>query len=526
MKILVSDPLAKEGIQILKGQEGIEVDVKPKLPAEELLRCIGEYDGLIVRSGTKVTPAVIEHADKLKIIGRAGVGVDNVDLPAATKKGVIVMNTPGGNTISAAEHTIALLLALARNIPFAHASLKAKKWERKKFMGSEVQGKTLGIVGLGRIGKEVARRALSFGMQLLAYDPFISGEVARKMGIKLVELKTLLKDSDYITVHTPLNEQTRNLIGEKEFALVKPTVRIINVGRGGIINENALAEAIKNNQVAGAAIDVWGKEPPFESPLLELDKVIVTPHLGASTEEAQVAVAVDIANQMVDYFKDGTIRNSVNLPPLELELMKKLKPYLVLAEKIGCLLGQLSEGRIKEVSIEYSGETAEYDVSWLTSSGLVGMLNLILEEEVNLINAPVIAKDRGIEVKETKVVQAKGFANLIEGEITTDQGKIVVGGVVFGKDNLRIVRVQDFYLETIPEGNMLIYNNKDVPGIIGKVGNILGQNKINIARMEVGRGKPGGEALTVVNIDQKISPEILDEIKQIPEIIRVKAVEL
>lgn len=526
MKILVSDPLSEKGVEILKGCSGMEVDVKPKLPPEELLKCIGEYDGLIVRSGTKVTREVIEQAEKLKIIGRAGVGVDNVDLPAATKKGVIVMNTPGGNTISAAEHTIAMLLALSRNIPVANASLKSKKWERKKFMGSEVQGKILGIIGLGRIGKEVARRALSFGMHILAYDPFIREEVARKMSIKVVELNQLLKEADCITVHTPLNEQTSNLIDEEEFALMKPTVRIINVGRGGIINEKALAEAIKNNKVTGAAIDVWEKEPPFDSPLLELAKVIVTPHLGASTEEAQVAVAVDIANQMVDFFKHGAIRNAVNLPSLEPELAKELKPYLELAEKIGRLQGQLCAGRIQKVEIEYSGSIAGYDVSWLTSSLLKGILNLILEEKVNLINASVVAQDRGIEVKETKLTQPKGFASLIEGEVTTDKDKILVGGTVFGKNNLRVVRIGDFYLEAVPEGNMLVYTNKDVPGVIGKVGTTLGEHKINIAGMQVGRGKPGGEALTVVSIDQKISPEILQKIKQLPEIIKAKSVKL
>ncbi len=527
VKILVSDPISDKGIEIFK-QSKVDVDIKTKLSPEELAKIIGEYDGLIVRSQTKVTKDIIEAAKNLKIIGRAGVGIDNVDVSAATKKGIIVMNTPGGNTISAAEHTVSMMLALSRNIPQANSSLKAKEWKRKDFMGSEVLGKTLGILGLGRIGAEVAKRALSFGMNLIAYDPFVTLEYAQKLGVRLVQKKEdLFKEADYITLHMPVNEETKYLINKETIAIMKDGVRIINCARGAIINDKDLAEAIKSGKVKGAALDVFQKEPPFDNPLLDLPNVIVTPHLGASTEEAQVNVAVDIAKQVVDALDGRVVRNAINMPSVDPEMLKEIKPYLDLAEKLGKLAGQFSQGRTTELSIEYSGEVADYTVSPISTALIKGLLEPILGEDVNYINASFIAKERGIKIVESKSSQLEDFANLTIVKIKTDKEETLIGGTLFGKNDARIVRIGDFYLDAVPEGYMLICSNLDKPGVIGYIGTVLGKNRINIAAMHVGRKKAvAGEALTVINIDNEVPKGVLAEIKKYKDITDIKLVRL
>ncbi|MCM8778680.1 MAG: phosphoglycerate dehydrogenase [Candidatus Omnitrophica bacterium] len=527
MKVLVSDPLAEEGLRILKEERDLEVDIKLKQPEEALKEIIKDYDALIVRSETRVTAKIIENADKLKVIGRAGVGLDNIDVEAATKKGIIVMNAPEGNTISTAEHTLSLMLALSRNIPQADASLKKGEWERKKFMGVELYGKVLGIVGLGRIGREVAKRALSFGMKVIAYDPYLAEEKARELGIDLVERDYLFKQSDYITFHVPLTEETKNMVSEKEFRLMKKGVRIINCARGGIIDELALAKAISEGVVEGAALDVFAKEPPQDSPLLKLDKVIVTPHLGASTEEAQINVSIDIAQQVKDVLLGKGIRNAVNFPSLESHLLKLLKPYLNLAEKLGAMHTQLSQGHIKEVRIRYIGETwGRLDTQPLTIALIKGMLFPILQETVNFVNAPFIARERGIKINEAKTTEVEEFAQAISVEMLTDKVNNTLTGTLFVDNSARIVKINEFYVEAIPQGVMLILYNWDRPGVVGNIGTILGKNKINIAGMTFGREKPGGRAITVLNVDNHVPENVLQQLKNTENILDVKLIKL
>jgi len=526
VKILVSDNLAEEGIELLRESPDIIVDVKLKLELQELIKQISKYDALLVRSGTKVTKEIIDAAKNLKVIGRAGVGVDNIDVEAASKKGILVMNTPGGNTISAAEHTMSMILALSRCIPQANISLKSKQWEKKKFLGTEIFQKTLGIIGLGRIGGEVAKRAQSFGMEIIAYDPFISKAHAREMGVKLVSFPELIKQADYITIHVPSTPETKHIINKETISQMKKGVRIINCARGGIIDEAALAEAVKSGKVGGAALDVFEKEPPFDSPVLGLDNIIVTPHLGASTEEAQINVARDIALQVLDFLKNGIVRNAVNMPELDPEKMKTLGPYINLCEKLGRLQGQISEGGFTHIGIQYSGEILRHDIKPLTIALLKGLLEPILEQEVNFINAPLIAEERGIRVTESKVSKVEDFANLIVVETMTEKGENIVAGTLLGKKEFRLVRIGEFDLDVVPEGYMLLCSNLDKPGVIGKIGTILGNRKINIAAMQVGRKTVGGKALTIINVDCDISKDVLKEIEGISEIVEVKMVNL
>ncbi|MCX5656854.1 MAG: phosphoglycerate dehydrogenase, partial [Candidatus Omnitrophica bacterium] len=461
MKILVSDPLADEGLKILKEEKQLEVEVKLKQSEDALKEIIKDYDALLVRSETKVTAAIIEKAAKLKVIGRAGVGLDNVDVDAATKKGIIVMNAPEGNTISTAEHTMCMILALSRNIPQANASLKQNEWNRKKFLGVEIYGKVLGIVGLGRIGREVAKRALSFGMKVITFDPYLPEDKAKQLGVELVELKHLFKNADYITLHVPLTDDTKNMISEKELGLMKKGVRIINCARGGLIDENALAKAIEAGIVYGAAIDVFEKEPPGDNPLLRLEKVIVTPHLGASTEEAQINVSIDIARQVKDALLGGGIRNAVNFPCVEAQLLNLLRPFINLTEKLGALQTQISEGHIKEVKVRYVGDILGADTQPLTVALIKGMLTPILQETVNFVNAPLIAKERGIKISETKTAEAEDFANLVSVEVITDKSRNIVLGTLMANKFPRIVKINEFYVEVIPSGFMLLLHNLD-----------------------------------------------------------------
>lgn len=525
-KILVSDPLAKEGLEILQSEKEFQVDTKTKLSPEELKKIIKTYHALIVRSETKVTAEIIDSAENLKVIGRAGVGIDNVDVEAASKKGIIVMNAPSGNTISTAEHTMGLILALSRNIPQSSASLREKEWERKKFKGVELYGKVLGIIGLGRIGTEVAKRAISFGMKVIAYDPFLSIDKAKEIGVELVDLKDLLSSADYITVHTPLTEETKHFIGDDEFKLMKFGVRLINCARGGIIDEAALKSAIDSGKVAGAALDVYEKEPPFESPLLLVDSVIATPHLGASTEEAQVNVAIDIAKQVRDALTGRGIRNALNVPCLEPEICSILQPYINLADKIGLLTAQLSEGRISKAQISYNGKFSGYDLTSVTVAFAKGLLTPILGETVNFVNACILAKERKISITESKSADVEDFTNLVSAQVKTDKGEVQVAGTIFIADEPRIVKINEFYVEAIPKGYMLILFNLDKPGVVGHIGTILGKNKINIAGMTFGRKKPGGEAITALNVDSPISEKIIQELKKGENIVEAKLIKL
>ncbi|MCK9604775.1 MAG: phosphoglycerate dehydrogenase [Candidatus Omnitrophica bacterium] len=527
MKILVSDPLSEEGLKILREVKEFEVDVITDLKPEALKEKVKDYEALVVRSATKVTRDVIDAALKLKVIGRAGVGLDNVDLEAATQKGIIVMNTPAGNTISTAEHTMSMIMALSRNIPQANASTKKGEWKRSKFMGVELYGKALGIAGFGRIGKEVAKRALSFGMKVLAYDPFLSREVAEELGVEMAELKELLAKSDYITVHTPLTEETKHMISTEEFALMKKGVRVVNCARGGIIDEAALVEAIKEGRVAAAALDVFEKEPlSADSELLKLDNVIITPHLGASTEEAQVNVAIEVAEIVRDALLGRGIRNAANYPCLEAEVYKFLQSYIVLAEKLGMFSAQLAEGRFQELKISYSGDITKQDLSPLTMSLVKGVLSPILKETVNFINAVSLAKERGIRVQESKSSREEEFVNLIQLEIKTDKEVLRVAGTLSPNKQPRIVKIDEYYVEVSPLGEMLVIQNWDRPGIIGNLGTLLGKHKINIAAMTFGRQTEGGKATTVLNIDSPVSTDILDKIKKLENILAVKVIRL
>lgn len=529
-KILVSDPISDEGLKVLKGASGITVDVKTGLPEDELVKIIGEYDALLVRSMTKVTSKIIDNAKNLKVIGRAGVGVDNVDVASASKKGIIVMNTPGGNTMSTAEHTMAMILALVRKIGPAYISMRNKQWDKKKFQGMELFGKTLGVIGLGRIGSEVAKRALSFEMKILAYDPFISTEKAEKLDVEVVDLDKLFANADIITVHTHITNETKSLINKQAIDKMKKGVFIINCARGGIVNEADLYEAIKSGKVAGAALDVFETEPPTNSPLLELDSVLTTPHLGASTKEAQENVAVDVAYQVIDVLKGGPVRNAVNAPTVDVELLKVLQPFITLGEKLGKLLAQIISGQLEELKVRYSGEVSELNVAPITVGVLKGILGHVITEPVNFVNAPIMAKDRGIKVIETKSNVAEDFADLIYVTARTNGKKkeeFSVAGTWFGRNkDPRVVRINDYHVDAIPEGFVLVLMNEDKPGIIGNVGVILGKNNVNIASMTLGRKKAGGEAVTMLNVDCRVPEKILVEISKSPHIIDIKMVEL
>lgn len=525
MRVLISDNISPKGIKILK-DAGLEVDVKTGMKPEELKACIGEYDGLVIRSATKVTSEIIDAATNLKVIGRAGSGLDNVDKVAATKKGIVVMNTPGGNTITTAEHTIALLFALARKIPQATASMKSGRWEKKKFMGVELFNKTLGIIGIGNIGSQVAKRAQGLQMNVIAYDPFLSEDKAKTMGVEKVSLEELFRRSDFITIHTPITPETRNMINKETIKIMKEGVRIINCARGGIINEKDLYDALIEGKIGGAALDVFEKEPPENNPLLALDNVVSTPHLGASTEEAQENVAIAVAEQVVDYLIHGTIRNAVNFPSIPADQVARLQPYINLAEKLGGFAAQIFEGGVTEMTIEYRGEASEINITPVTIAAIKGFLTPILEETVNFVNAPLIAKERGIEVKETKSTDAGDYQSMVVIRLKAKDRESYIAGTLFSRKNPRIVVIDNFKVEIVPEGELLFMYNNDKPGVIGNIGTLLGKNNINIARMHFGRETPGGKAISVVTIDTPATPEIIEEIKRLPNILSVKQITL
>jgi len=527
VKVLIADTLSEDGVKLLRGEPGLSVDVKTGLSPKELAAIIEPYEGLVVRSATKVTAEVIARATHLKVIGRAGVGLDNVDAEAATKRGIIVMNVPAGNTISTAEHTLSMIMACARRIPQADASLRAGQWERSKFVGTELFGKTLGIVGLGKIGTEVAKRAQAFGMHTIAYDPFISTERAQQLDIQLTDLPSLYKAADFLTVHVPLTDETRHMIGAKEIALMKPGVRLINCARGGIIEEQALADAVKSGHVAGAAVDVFEEEPPpKDHPLLRLPQVVVVPHLGASTEEAQLNVAIEVAKQVADALLGRGIRNAVNMPSVDAQTLKVLQPYIILGERLGSLAAQLSGGQIAEVRVTYVGEVTTHDTSAVTLAVLKGILTPMVGENVNYVNASVIAAERGVTVVEAKASRMDEFANLLALDVQSNGSTLTLQGTLSARREPRIVKIDRYFVEASPEGYMLIIKNQDKPGLIGRLGTLLGESNINIAGMSNGRDRPGGTAITVVNIDNHVPPAVLGKVKSLQHVLDAKLIKL
>ena len=524
-KILVSDPVSEEGLKLLR--EVASVDVRTDLSPQDIMEIIGEYDGLLVRSGTQVTAELIAAGKKLKVIGRAGVGVDNINVEKASEQGILVINAPEGNTISAAEHTMALMLALARNVPQASASLKEGQWKRSKFIGLELHKKTLGVIGLGRIGSEVAKRARVFGMNVLAYDPYISAERAEKIGVVPVSLEEIMARADFITLHIPKSTATHHLIGAAELARMKKGVRIINCARGGLIDEKALYQAIVDGRVAGAALDVYEEEPPdSDNPLLQLEQVIGTPHLGASTQEAQVNVAVQVAEEMVNFLKGEPIHMAVNVSVLPPEILTEMEPFIPLMQTLGNFYMQVFDGRVESIEISYSGEIAEYPVTPLTNALLIGILRVMLKSNINFVNAPIIARQRGIKVKESTAKDTSIYNNLVTVKVKTSNQDYTLAGTLFGKNDIRIVQIGDYHIEVVPSRFMFVSKYIDKPGVIGKVGTILGNNGINIAGMQVGRQEIGGEAVMVLQVDNHIDGNVLKELEKVEYILSTCFVEL
>ena len=524
MKVLVADPISNEGIDILRSYA--QVDIKPGLKPEELISTIGDYEALIVRSQTKVPAKVIEAGKRLQVIARAGVGIDNIDVEEATRYGIMVVNAPTANTVSAAEHTIALILASARNIPQANAVLKSGVWRRSDFLGTEVRDKTLGIIGLGKVGSEVARRARGLEMKLIAYDPFISVEYANNLQVKLVPLEQLLKESDFITLHLPLTASTKRLLKAKELALVKPTARIINCSRGGLIDEEALAKAVREKRVAGAAIDVFPTEPTTKSVLFEEDNIIVTPHLGASTTEAQATAAKDVAKQIIDVFKGQPPRYSVNAPFIPAETLSVLAPFIKAASITGKLVSQLAEGQMNTILIKYNGEISNYDTNALKATVLGGLLEEISEERINLVNANLVAAQRGLTVVEQKEATCENYASLITVEATTNIGVTMVSTTVMRRES-HIIQVNNYWLDIVPSGAYFLFiGHRERPGLMGTIGKITGDAEINISAMYVSRLKPRGQALAVLALDEPLPEEQQQQILSIPDVYSAKLVKL
>lgn len=526
MKVLIMDGVAEAGLKPLRQQQDIEVVIGEKMTEDQLVEVIGEYDALIVRSATKVTPKVVEAAQKLKVVGRAGVGVDNIDRNACTNKGIVVVNAPDGNTIAAAEHTMAMMLGLARKVPAACGKLKNGCWDKKAFLGVELRGKTLGVIGLGRIGSAVAKRAQAMEMQIIAFDPYISEEHAKKMAIEIVTLPELFKRADFITVHMPKTKETYHMINKEALELMKDGVRIINCARGGIVDEAALYEYMAAGKVAGAALDVFETEPCTESPLLQLDNFIATPHLGASTQEAQINVAVDVAEEIVAALRGDLVKNAVNMPSMSPKLLAKIRPFLDLAEKLGKFQAQMLNGRIEKVEVVYSGELARYDVNPITTILLKGLLDPILQENVNFVNATLVARNRGITVVQTTTENGEDYNNLITVNIYTDKGKRMLAGTLFQGNDMRIVNIDGFRINAATTGHMLVVPHTDKPGIVGKVGTIVGDKEINIAGMQVGRIELGGTAIMVMMVDNIVPECALDEMVKIDGVLEVKMVSL
>ncbi|WP_099157484.1 phosphoglycerate dehydrogenase [Virgibacillus ndiopensis] len=525
-RILISDPLSEEGIQSLQHAENVNIVIDTDLTPEKLGDKIADFDALLVRSQTQVTRELISKAPNLKIIGRAGVGVDNIDLDAATEHGIIVVNAPNGNTNSAAEHTMAMLMAMSRNIPQAYYALKNQQWERKKYLGVELKNKTLGIIGLGRIGTEVAYRAKGQRMNVMAYDPFFTEEKADKMGIGYGTIEEVLKEADFITVHTPLLKETRHLLNAEAFQLMKNGVQIVNCARGGIIDEDALYEAIISKKVAGAAMDVFEEEPFLDNRLLELPEVIATPHLGASTVEAQENVAIDVCQDVISFLNGGTVQNPVNLPSVPKAIMNKIEPYFNLAEQLGLFLIHLTQEAIEEVNIYYAGDLSEVEVAPLTRNTVKGLLKRHLGDHVNDVNALYLAEKKGITIHENKTSQAKGFTNLLKVKVKTKSDVRSVSGTLLNGLGARIVKVDHYSVDFTPVGHIIVIHHKDQPGVIGRMGSLLAQHQINIATMQVDRSDVGGDAIMMLTVDKHLEKDGLEELKALDEINDVTAIDL
>ncbi|MDY6932905.1 MAG: phosphoglycerate dehydrogenase [Spirochaetota bacterium] len=525
-KILISDKLAQEGIELLQKHSDFEVINKPGLSPEGLLVEIADAYGLIIRSATMVTDDVIRSADRLQVIARAGVGLDNVDIERATEKGIVVMNTPGGNTISTAEHAIALMFSIARRVPLADSSMKRGAWEKKLFRGTELRGKTVGVIGLGRIGLEVAKRCKGLSMRVVGYDPYMSSDKLSDYDIEAKEPDEIWKEADFITVHTPLTDQTRDMVTRREIEMMKPTVRLINCARGGIYNENDLYEALKERRIAGAALDVFTEEPPKTlKPFHELDNVILTPHLGASTDEAQVSVAIEAAENVAEFLLTGIARNSVNFPSLDINEYNFLKPYIELIERMGSFQGSVMNGKVEEVNIYYSGDFQNSNIAPLTSAYIKGMMSPYIDFNINFVNASVIAKERGIKIQIGEDTTSRDYSHLIRVKVVGQEGVNELWGTILAR-NVRFVRFDDYLVDFVPSGRMLVLHNNDVPNVIGSIGTFLGDNGINIANLHLSRAKKGGRALVIVGVDDELNPELLDKMKGLPEIIDLKYINL
>ncbi len=520
-RVLISDKMDPNAAQIFRDR-GCEVDEITGETPEQLIARIGDYDGLAIRSSTKVTKDILAAAKNLKVIGRAGIGVDNVDIPAASAQGVVVMNTPFGNSITTAEHAIAMIFALARQIPEANAQTQAGKWPKNDFMGVEVTGKTLGLIGAGNIGGIVASRALGLKMKVVAFDPFLSPERAVELGVEKVELDELLARADFITLHTPLTDQTRNILSADNLAKTKKGVRIVNCARGGLIDEAALKDALDSGQVAGAALDVFQTEPAKESPLFGTPNFICTPHLGASTNEAQVNVALQVAEQMADYLVNGGVTNALNMPSLSAEEAPKLKPYMALAERLGSLVGQLTTGAIPRISIHAEGAAAELNIKPMVAAVLAGFLRQ-QSDAVNMVNAPFLAKERGMEVREIKSEKAGDYHTLLRVSVKTDAGERSVAGTLFSNSEPRLVELFGIKVEAELDGNMMYIVNEDAPGFIGRIGTLLGENGINIGTFNLGRREAGGEAVLLLSVDDPVTGAVVDAAKAVPGVKRAMA---
>ncbi len=525
MKVLIADKVSPTCADVLR-RAGLQAEHRPGLSRADLLKAVADVEGLVVRSDTRVDEEVIAGAPRLRVVGRAGAGVDNVDVEAATRRGIVVMNAPGENTISAAEHTMSMILALARQIPAADRSMHAGRWERGKFLGVELLGKTLGILGLGKVGREVAARARAFGMEVIGSDPVLTEEVAARIGVTLLPIAAILERADVITLHLPLTSETRHLIGRGDLQRCRRGVRIVNVARGGIIDEAALVEAVRSGQVAGAALDVFETEPPSGSPLLELDSVILTPHLGASTQEAQEKVAARIAEQIAGYLKDGLVVNAVNMEGIDPKILPALQPYRDLCERLGRLLSALARGPVAEIAVEYSGTVLEYPTRPLTASLLKGFLQSKLSDPVNPVNAGLLAREAGIRVHETRAAEPQDFSALISATVRGRDAVRSASGALFGKREPRLVRLDEYHLDAIPEGAMLIVSNDDRPGMVGRIGTSLGDAGVNIAYLSLGRDRSGGRAIAIFNLDSPVTDPLLKTIASIDGVLSAERVTL
>jgi D-3-phosphoglycerate dehydrogenase len=525
-RVLISDKLESPGLDLLR-QSGLEIDNRPGLTGTALQEALQAADGVVVRSGTRITAELLQHPGKLRAIVRAGVGVDNIDVAAATRQGIVVMNTPGGNTVSTAEHTVTMLMALARHIPAADASTRAGKWERSKFVGTQLAGKTLGVVGLGRIGREVARRAAGLDMKVVGFDPFLAPDRASQLGIEAVAgLGELLPRCDFLTVHTPLTEETKNLIGAAELAKLRKGARVLNCARGGIINEDALAEAVRSGHIAGAALDVFVQEPPGDHPLLKLPNVVVTPHLGASTVEAQTSVAIEAAQLLIDYLTRGVVGFAVNMAAVDRTELEELRLYVDMARRLGLMHAQMCHGTIRKAELCYRGEVARRSTKLVTAAFAAGLLEYRLAENVNVVNAELLARERGIDIVEQSNPKKGDFSTLIRAEVVTDKKTYTAAATLFGNQYLRLVQLGPFHLDTFMDGILLIFTHRDVPGLIGFIGTIFGKHNVNIAQMTVGRQIAGGEAIAVLNLDAHPPEDALKEVRAHPQISSLCVVKL